>query len=103
MTRLICSRQIGHLAIGSFTGLFRMDQVAQVWHITRCEQSKKTVLISLLKQMLQSSKVSSSCFSKCVSSSTYFCSMMTFFRKKALSSHLKFDKLPLLTDYNKNG
>jgi hypothetical protein len=38
--------------------------------------------------MLQSSKVSSSCFNKWLSSLTYFCSIMIFFLKKALSSHL---------------
>lgn len=61
--------------------------MAQVWHITRCEQSKKTVLISRVKQMLQSSNVSSSCLSKLLNSFTYFCNIIICLRKKALSSH----------------
>ena len=98
MTRLICSRQMGHFAIGSLAGLLRMVQVAQVWHMTRWLQSRKTVLISRLKQMLQSSNVSSSCFSKFVSSSTYFYSIITRLRRKALSSHFISVWLPLLID-----
>ena len=48
--------------------------------------------------MLQSSKVSSSCLSKLLSSFTYFYSNITFLRKNALSSHRKSASLQLLTE-----
>ena len=48
--------------------------------------------------MLQSSNVSSSCFSKLLSSFTYFYSIITFLRRNALSSHRTSTSLQLLTD-----
>lgn len=88
---------MGQRANGSLAGLFSTVQVAQDWHMTRCPHSRNTVLISRLKQMLQSSKVSSSWRRSDDSSSTCLCNKITFFRRNELSSHLISVWLPLFT------